>query len=402
MNDFMKPEGILQDIMDYIDSNSAVSIPFFNLGAAITFLGSVLGQRVQTETGLRTNIYSISLGYSGTGKNAPFGTIPKLLTDTDAKTILGPTELTSSASILKWISTDNQQVSLLMIDEIGLLLNGIKNPNSFASDLPRILIKLFSSTDRGEIKGYATGDSVIIPWHHLSFYGASTPERFWESLTMGDVTDGFLARILLWENHDDAPLPKDSICFKDSKLLTCELNKIITNYPIIKVKYIPQPRIIPKSKNATKLLKKFSIRYHGLKNKNKTNQYGLPSIYGRAAEHVSKISLIHAVSNDFNTSVVTSKSIIWATQLIDYIISNTTKQIKENISENEIDRLKQKMIRWIKSQDKGSTMREIQRSPGRGLLSKELKNIINSLLLSGEIVEKKEGRVDKFFIQNES
>jgi hypothetical protein len=67
-------------------------------------LGNVAGQKIQTETGLRTNIYSIALGYSGAGKNAPFSCLPQLLARTGASMTLGPTELTSSTAILR-IST---------------------------------------------------------------------------------------------------------------------------------------------------------------------------------------------------------------------------------------------------------------------------------------------------------
>ncbi len=68
---------------------------------------------------------------------------------------LGPTELTSSTAILRWLSNDSQRVALMMLDEIGLVLKGLRNPNSAASDIPRLLIKLFSSTDRPEKKSYA-------------------------------------------------------------------------------------------------------------------------------------------------------------------------------------------------------------------------------------------------------
>ena len=398
-NIILKPQGVLQDIVEYIDKNSAVSIPFFNLGAALTLLGSVCGQKIQTETGLRTNLYSIALGYSGTGKNAPFSSLPNLLLNSDAQIVLGPTELTSAASILKWLSTDNQQIALLMLDEIGLLLSGIKNQNSFASDLPRMFIKLFSSTNRGEIKGYATGLSVKIPWHHLSFFGASTPERFWESITMGDVTDGFLARILLWENHDDAPMPKNVINFSQNNLIKKQLNKIFNITKIRNGGQIPTPKVISKSEKANIVFQDFAERYHDLKNKHKTNQYGLPSIYGRAAEHVSKIALLHTISKNINGDYVRLESVEWAINVIDYILDSTITQIKSNISENETDRSKQKILKWISENDNnGVKMRDIQRHAGRGLLVGELKNIVDSLLVSEELMKKTVGRSILYFI----
>ena len=251
----LQPGGILQKLLEYIESNSAVAVPYFSLSASVTFLGNILGQKVMTESGLRTNLYCISLGYSGSGKNAAFSTLPHLLLRTDAYKTLGPSELTSSAAILRWLSSEEQRCTFMMLDEFGLVLKGLKNPNSAASDIPRLLTKLFSSTDRPEIKTYASGDTIAFPWHHLSLYGASTPERFWESMTPGEITDGFLARVLIWESLHDAPLPKTDVSFNVPKRLIKSLNglynlKIKTDVSAGNLQTKPVPNFITKTPEA--------------------------------------------------------------------------------------------------------------------------------------------------------
>jgi hypothetical protein len=146
----------------------------------------------------------------------------------------------------------------MLLDEIGLVLKGLKNPNSAASDIPRLLIKLFSSTDRPEIKSYANGDAIKVPWHHLSFYGASTPERFWESLSPGEVADGFLARVLIWESRHDAPMPKAVISFQTSPALEKQLSDICSiqvqrNPNQGNLEAAPMPKIIPRTEEAQEL-----------------------------------------------------------------------------------------------------------------------------------------------------
>lgn len=398
LNYILNPGGLLQEIMEFIERNSAVSIPLFNLGAAITFLGTVCGQKVQTETGLRTNIYSIALGYSGSGKNAPFGTLPLLCNDNELQSFLAPTELTSSAALIKWLSLENNQVALSLVDEIGLLLDGVKNPNSFASDLPRTLIKLFSATNRSEVKGYASGDIIYLPWHHFSFYGASTPERFWGALNMSDVTDGFLARILLWEDKRDAPLPKSKIERYDNVDLKKKLNKIfsIENKNIFN---IPNPIIVPQTKEANRIFLERSQHFHILKNKHKTNSYGFPSIYSRVAEHIAKIALIHSISEYEQPVEIDIKSMEWSIAVVEFLTSNMIEQMEQNIAENGIERLKQKILRWIKDNRKeGTTLRDIQRHVGRELLADQLKKIIYSLVLAEELKEEKTCKTIKYII----
>lgn len=77
--ELLEPGGLLGEIMAYIERSTAVSYAPFNLAAAITVLGSIAGQRVMTETGLRTNMYCVCLGYSGCGKNAAHQALPTLL-----------------------------------------------------------------------------------------------------------------------------------------------------------------------------------------------------------------------------------------------------------------------------------------------------------------------------------
>lgn len=411
--EILQPGGVLQDLIDYIEVNSTVSVPFFSLAAAVTLLGNVAGQKIQTETGLRTNIYSIALGYSGAGKNAPFSCLPQLLARTGASMTLGPTELTSSTAILRWLSNDSQRVALMMLDEIGLVLKGLKNPNSAASDIPRLLIKLFSSTDRPEIKSYANGDAIKVPWHHLSFYGASTPDRFWESLSPGEVADGFLARVLIWESRHDAPMPKAVISFQTSPALEKQLSDIYNiqvrrNPNQGNLETAPMPKIIPRTEEAQELFYTWAKKYHDLKNAHKNDTEGIASIYGRAAEHAAKLALVHSLSmHGTGLKRVESLSIQWACQTLDYLIGNLVRQIKENIAENDTSRWKQRIIKGIRNilrkKNDGATLRDIQRGPCQGLLSKEIKAILDSLIIGEQVlaVEEKDSKnrmIIKYFV----
>lgn len=395
----LSPGGILQEISDYIKINSPVSIPLFNIAAAITTIGGIVGQKVMTETGLRTNIYCITLGYSGSGKNAPFGTIPQLLLRTDATAILGPTELTSSVAILKHLSMDKSRVCMMMLDEVGMVLKGLKRPDSPAADIPRILTKLFSGTDRPEMKTYANGDTITVPWSHLSLYGASTPERFWESLTPGEVLDGFLARVLLFESRHDAKMPKAILAFNESPSLIDKINRLWNIKTELQphsgnIERIPKPKIVPQTIEARDFFQDRAEKYHNLKNKHKDN--GVASIYGRCAEHAAKLALIHAVSLECEkVSRIGIDSVRWAWETIEYLTTNTISQVNSNIADNDTHRWKQKILKNVqqimarKASEQapfiGATMRDIQRDCGKGLTRRELDPLIEALLISEEI-----------------
>lgn len=369
-HDFLRPGGILQMIMDHIDANSAVSFPLFSLAAAVTTLGAVIGQKVQTETGLRTNIYSIALGYSGSGKDAPFNVINQIIGQTDASKIMGPTEITSAPSVLRWLSKPDCHISLFMVDEIGQLLNGLKNPNNSAAGLPRMLTQLFSSTNRPQIKNYANGDELIVHYHHLSLYGVSTPNIFWDSLTTGEVADGFLARVLLWQSHHEAEMPKATRSFDVDKVLLTAINELYAIQPPKKGDIgPPDPFIIPKTEDAAGYFNPWAAEYHNLKNKYRADRSGPAPIYGRAAEHAHKLALIHAMSiGGPGTKAVGLESVKWACALIDRLIKSTVIQVSAKVCDDETVRLKQKIISWIRAKAKEGKKRVSRNDLMRGPL----------------------------------
>ena len=414
--EILSPGGMLQEICNFIEINSPVSIPLFNIAASIVTIGNIAGQKVMTETGLRTNVYAITLGYSGSGKNAPFGTIPQLLMKTEAHQSIGATELTSSTAILKALANEKGHVSMMMLDEIGMVLKGLKKPDSPAADVPRMLTKLFSGTDRPEIKNYANGDAITVPWSHLSFYGASTPERFWESLTPGEVLDGFLARVLVFESRHDAPFPKSILAFNSSPLLVDKIDRIWAIKTELEqssgnIERIPRPKIIPQTDEARACFQEYALKYHNMKNQHKDD--GVSSIYGRCAEHAAKLALIHAVSKHCEkVTRVSIDSVQWAWTVVEYLTENIVRQIRDNIADNETHRWKQKIVKNIhkcmvkKNTSKGSlyvgaSMRELQRDCARGLCRKDLDSFLESLIISEEIgideYEAKNGKKVKFY-----
>ena len=351
----LHPGGLLEQLMEYIENNSAAAVPYFSLASALTFVGNLIGQKVMTETGLRTNLYTVSLGYSGSGKNAALNTLPQLLIRTTAAPTMGPTELTSSTAILAHLAQEGNRVCMMMLDEFGSVLKGLKNPNSAAADIPRLLTKLFSSTDRPEMKAYSDPKyNKSFPYHHLSLYAASTPERFWSSLEPGDITDGFLARVLIFESLHDAPMPKATFMHyvPEELIAACDaLADIKTEWDTRAGNLMgkPMPNVIAREDDAAAYFNDWALRYFHLKNETKEDQTGIGAVYGRVQEHAAKLALIHAMSmTGPDNKTVTFDSVKWACDLMDYQVSKVISAIEEKVIDNDTLRDKIAVFNAIK------------------------------------------------------
>ena len=403
----VNPGGLLQELMQYVEDSSAASFPLFNMGASICLLGTLVGQKIMTETELRTNFYIFSLAHSGTGKDAPLGAFAKImrqLGDGAAKH-LGPNHVTSGAAIIKALMSHWPMV--MMMDEIGDLMVALKNPHGHQADIPRYLKELFSATDR-DIHKYSAGyDSEHVRWHHLSLYGVAAPGRFWKSLTFGDITDGFLARVLILESDHDAPdpvTPKASAPPLGLVQGLKALYDIRLNHPNSGQNQNqdqnntgqgnldpPEPRKIIKTPDAKAMFDQWKKPYFKLRNETKNAEDGRPAIYGRAAEHAHKLALIHAVSR-LGANIVQGQVIVedveWATALVDWVVPKMVEQIADNITVNDFDEWAQKVKRAIGNvateERKGASKREILQRV-KGLNPRLFDEVIKSLEESGEV-----------------
>ena len=400
----LNPGGLIQSMMASIEKCSAASVPFFSLGAAFATIGSVLGQKVMTETGLRTNLYIMSLGYSGTGKSGVMSYLQNMIAMSNASKILAPSEFTSPTAILQ--SLVASPVSIFYVDEVGAVLAGLKNPTSPEAGIPRMMTKLFSSTDRAESKGYANiQNNIILPYHHMSFYGASPPEAFWDAMSNGQVSSGFLARQLIFEDQSDAPLPRYKKDFSQPTEIIAAINALNAIEPKVDKSsgdnpqfHKPIPFMIPKSREAQTFFDGWALEYHNLKNKHKRNTTGISSIYARAAEHASKTALVKAFSDGGpDIDDVPLPAVEYCCSMIDFIVTNIIRQVEDNVSDSEVSKYKVKILKGIKAYSEknikkygvqGATIRDIQRGPGQGLISKNLKDILDSMVVAERILFK--------------
>ena len=354
--ELLHPGGLLEALMEYTARASAVSHPVFALAGAVAAVGTLAGQKWMTETGLRTNMYCFALGYSGAGKDSPQSALPQVFQRSRAGNCLGGNALTSDAALLRYLQTENRARSLFLLDEIGLLLTAMKRPGSYAADIPSLLMKLFSGTDRGFVKHYANSvNDVDVRWHHLSLYGASTPDRFWDSLTRSEATDGFLARCLIFESRHEVERPRARTDISVPAALLDAVNALADFMPPMSfaegnLRPLPTPILIGKTEEAERIFYRWADRYHELRNAHLRDDEGLASVYGRAAEHAHKLALIHAISlRGAAPEVVDAADVAWACALTDQVVGNLARRLETSLADSEFQKFGQRVMKAVRN-----------------------------------------------------
>ena len=385
----LEPGGLLGEIMAYIEKSTVASFSLFALGAALTTLGTLSGQKVMTETGLRTNLYIFALAPSGTGKDAPLSAIPHLLLESAChEEYLGPSQLASSAALVSRLKSNPCQ--LLMIDEIGDLMGSVKNKNNVAkNELPKLLKELHSSVNRGLTKAYADSKfDVQIPWHHLSFYATGVPGDFWNALSSSDITGGFVARSLVFTMDLLASKKKKPNLKPPPEL--CQKLKIFGDQKppwAGTFQGRPAPQMVLKTPAAEKFFEAWEEKYLKLQNEHRNDEDGRAALYNRAAEQAHKIALIHAVSlaGILPPPHVDLESVKFACDLVDWTLPQMIKEVTENINQGEWDVLRKRITKLAQKHKyltRSMVMRNIRNHPIRNI--EEALRILHD---SGELIE---------------
>jgi hypothetical protein len=109
-----------------------------------------------------------------------------------------------------WLE-DNGHASVFPLDEIGHLFEAVVKGAKQSGHLIKIskgLLELYSSAKHRQFTPASYGDSkknILLIKPHLSIYGTTTPVRFWPSLTEETLTDGLLARFMIFEGGRNTP-----------------------------------------------------------------------------------------------------------------------------------------------------------------------------------------------------
>jgi hypothetical protein len=401
--------GLVGEIAAWINESSIYHHPALALAASISFVGALKAHRVASQTNLRTNMLVLGVAPSGSGKNHAMECIERLAKASSVDGIIGG-KPASDAGLLKSL-IDNRGRRLILWDELGLALQEITNPKAagYKAAILRAMMELFSkagSTYRGV--EYANHDNrrqrTDLDQPCLCVYGASTPGRFYDSLSSSHAVDGFLARLLVFETKDGYPTRRKvkSPKIPEKLIAAC---KAIQRMPINAEAdpgssdslFIPDPAIIRLADDSEVLFDKALREFDQKRKEAGQRNEALESLWARAGEHAIKLALV--VESGSQIERVTLE---WALEVTTILVDNLTKAVATRISDGQYEKELKRILRAIEvTGEDGLTARAIYRR--FNLPPRKANDILATLVHSGqiehrEIVHDGAGRPTKSFV----
>jgi hypothetical protein len=380
--------GLVGDIADWIVATAYRPQPQLALGAALTFVGMLKGHKYSSSTGLRTNLLTLNIAPTASGKEHPQNCLWHLIKACGLDKHL-MAEPCSGTALLKGI-LNADRVGLLCVDEMDRFVGNIANKNSggFQREIIDYIIKSFSKANSFLVGRQYADDKknprIDIVNPHLCVLGSTVKERFSQSCTSEDAIDGFLNRWVLFESTERPArqYKKISIGNPPQKILDA-VQAIIAAAPppVFHNQEEPLTHSIKLTPDAYALMEQYSDTIEELL---KRSEYPLDALYSRSCEHVAKLALI-LCDNEF----VRERDMKLAIE----IVTESNKLIATFaglIADNEHQKLHIKVLELIKKYGEISNARFIRAT--KYLTPKLRGEIVNDLLASGEVVKVEVGQ----------
>lgn len=401
--------GLVGQIAEYINDVSLFRQPILALSAAITAAGTVYGQKVRSETDLRTNIYCLAIAESGSGKDGPRKAVLSLFDKVGSdlkKHFIG--KPASDAGLMSALE-ESGGVALMQIDEFGHYLKGINNKDNpkYLAAISSLLTELYStasSTLMGQqySNRQTNAKRIDIEQPCVCVLGSTVPDRLYNALSVDEILDGFLTRWIFFESKDYDP----EINVNRKDIQSYVPFQLIENIKNIRKSHAPRSAgegefvgpvkiktmIVPLTPEAQVLANNYFMLIKNKRNEAIENGNLMKVVYTRSYENMMKLALTACEVIDGHLTI-TKESIEWAINVVTYsnlkfkeIIGNhiSNSPYEKNLNEmyNELKKRKRSLKesafhytfkRWS-MKDRVHMLEDLQRQ-GRISITKDKDNV---------------------------
>jgi hypothetical protein len=357
----LTPPGLVGDICAWLNATAIKRQPLFSLAASLTFCGALFGRKVRDEWNNRTNLYTISIGESSSGKDHARRRIVALCEAAHIENILGGEDVTSDSALEKRFS--ERPVTLFLWDEVGHLFASIKQAaqNPHLSKIIPFLMKLYSSAGSMYIgKQYSSTDRRTLKQPHCCLYGTTTPERMTGGMTVDEIRDGWIGRILPFYSKENPP--KDFTAAKNTKVpedlaaRCAEWDKHNPPAPEgtgdVDAALNPQQHELPTTPEAQKVFLDFEDYAEEKMRDPRIKSKGIDRIWGKAGENARKVALILATGDTTPTEIaqqqIAPSHAEIAVKIMRHINEDFSELIFNSVSESYIEKDKNYLLEVIK------------------------------------------------------
>ena len=391
------PPGILNDIANYILDTAQRRQPVYAVNAALSLAAVVLGRRVAGVTGVRTNLYLISVGDTSSGKDHARQIIKMILNNNELNDLNGGENIASGAGLMTRVGMTPSV--LFQLDEFGLFMQSLQGRGSGRHNVEILsnMMKLFSSSGSVYVgTEYANQTSsgrprVEIAYPCVGIHATTTSGDLYDAFASKHIVSGYLNRFIIADISGAATPPRQrgAYVFDPPEEIdtwirqASKFGEAAGNLGTFANTIAAHPLIIPRTKEADELMNQWDEKCDRLRVEHKD----VGELWGRAWEHAEKVAIICACARDTESPKIAYNDALWAIRFVSYNIDRLAIEVAARVSDTEFERISKSFYRGIlKTGLTGISKSDLgRRRPFSTLSPRDRESVIKSLVESNQI-----------------
>ena len=377
--------GFITDVIAYNIETSQRPQPVLALASAICLQAVLAARKVRDERGNRTNLYCVGIAPSGAGKDNARKVNKNVLFQSGLNEHEGNEDLASDAGLVT--AVEQQPAILFQIDEFGRFLRTIGDPKKAPHlfNVLTALMKLYSSADT-VFRGKAYADkkrNKVIDQPCVSVYGTTVPEHFFEALTADSLSDGFIARLLVFEANTTPPRQRAPA--RDVPEPILEAARWWGDFKPggnLRAQH-PEPIVVSCTDDAGRIFDDLAALVDA--ELAKPDGEGR-SLWARAEEKACRFALVYACSVNREQPAIDADAARWACDLSVYLTRRMLFVCHEWVADGLFDARQKRVLRIIRRCGGSITRSDLCRKT-QSLTQRERQEVIDNLLETGQLMQ---------------
>lgn len=369
------PDGFLGDVIDYYNATSGNKQYGFAIQTALALASIILARNYITTYQNLPSIYLLNVGKSGTGKEHSKTIIEKVLYKANLSHLIAGDGYTSAGAVFSTLLFKPKHISV--IDEFGRYLEAGKNLGGGTSHQREANTKLMESIGRGHsvmrpasyssmTKKKEEADAIKDRFIHnpaITLLTMTTPDTLFKTLDMGAIKDGFINRFIISISDAERIVRKHKPPIEVPDRIIDWIDKVLARCDNTHISIEPA-KFVTIDFEQTAIDAQFQFQEYCITKANDLEKFGMSEITARTNEMAMKLSLIHALSRDPNTSIIYQKDMNWAIEYMRLLLDETVERLKITISHSSYEGDKKEVLQALRDAGKhGITWATMQKKP---------------------------------------
>ncbi len=310
--------GFVGEVMDYCLETAPYPNPVMAFAGAVSLLAFLAGRKVRDAGDNRTNVYLLGLAHSAAGKDWPRKVNTRIAHEVGLAHGLGERFASGEGIQDALFQTPGM---LFQTDEIDGMLQAINKAKDARHEaVMSTLLTMYSSANsifpmRRKAGKEAPG---VINQPNLVIFGTAIPNHYYEALSERMLTNGFFARMIILEAGPRGAGQEPVIRDLPPRVLAAA--KWWADYRPGRGNledWHPVPTVVEHSGEAKRLLIETRERAEAEYTMAEARGDAVgTTVWGRVSEHVRKLALLHAVSENHMAPRIGLAAVEWASAFV--------------------------------------------------------------------------------------